>query len=379
MPKPQVAVVEADPFLDDFTQLDTRESEQPFADALTAIANEDPEAAGLPILEDEPIPASEPVVAIPPEPDKPEIIDAGEGATISFGKTADGWEAILDAGTGARPERYKGKTKDDVLRQSLIGKVHATRKINQLNRQVKLAQPQITSTSATVSPAFLVGAKPLTADEQFAFNTEFKVNAAAALEKWFGTRIEPELKQTAQTAKQSADTSIEILSGQEAREFKELHKDYLSTDDNYSSLLTYLVNSKTSDPLSRQLLASKNLGTLTSHLTRIGVFSAANLGEAYSELSEAGLLEVEQEEIPPTPVAVVATPPVQEIPPTLPVPTRPTRGQKLAGGYGLRTGTAIPPATPSTAPSVDELENLSDADVTELFNQTRQFAAKTRR
>ena len=170
---------EVDPFLDDsFAPLDTRESEPAFVQSLVDIANEDPEAAGL---EPELTPASIPVVA--PAFAQPEVIDAGEGMTITIEENEEGWKATLDANTGARPEVFKAKFKDDVFRQALIKGVHGTRKINQLHKQIKLAQPAVPVQPTIVPTAPASTGRVLTADEQFAFNAEAKVNLAAAIEK----------------------------------------------------------------------------------------------------------------------------------------------------------------------------------------------------
>jgi hypothetical protein len=358
-------------------ELDTREAPEPMAVRLAKIADEEPETPGL---EPEVV---EPVVVAPApkEPPKPEVMQLQDGMTVVIEKNDKGWKATLDANTGARPEVFEAKTKDDLLRQALIKGVNATKKINQQNRQIKLSQPQSPEVKEAVAQA--VG-RQLTADEEFEFNADFKSNPAKAMEKWFSKRLGQTPDEVANTAKNSRETTtsaLTILSVQESKQFLLDNPEYLKTDENFHALLHYLVNHKASDNVSRNLLPLKEKeNELVLHLTRLGIFNSENLSEAYSELHEAGLLEEsEQEEEIETPPAPVVPAPVQATEPPNPRIVGVRRQSRAANGLTNRDTVQVNPPVQPAAPSGDELDNLSDDEVEKLFNNTRRLAAQSRR
>src|SRR5271163_1369830 len=65
---------------------------------------------------------------------EPLVFDYEDGSSITLEQpelTGRGWRATADSGTGKPPEVFYGKTKDELLQNVLVGKMNATRKINE--------------------------------------------------------------------------------------------------------------------------------------------------------------------------------------------------------------------------------------------------------
>src|ERR1700733_4689938 len=70
---------------------------------------------------------------------QPQVFSYPDGSSVTIeapALTGKGWRATADSGvTGKKPEVFYGGTKDELLQNVLVGKMNATRKINELKRQ----------------------------------------------------------------------------------------------------------------------------------------------------------------------------------------------------------------------------------------------------
>ncbi len=159
----------------------------------------------------------------------------------------------------------------------------------------------------------------------------------------------------------------------EARAFVAEHPTYLSTDDNYRALVAYL-----SQQYLHKELTDDNLEPTLDALTKIGKFNRDTLGEAFEELSAAGLLELKEPEKlkPVKPAAKVAarkpaTPVAASKPASSTSGIRTTvRPRATAANFGLRqkaTTASVQPTNSNPVPSDEELEAMSNEEINKLM------------
>jgi hypothetical protein len=382
-----------DPFADEqFAQLDLSTSPKHLKDSLNTLVDENPEFAPT---QEEVIaadgPAPEPVV--PPAapiapvvtPAQPETYEYPDGSTVTLEKTNRGWEATLNSG-GKAPEIFRGKTKDELLTNVLAAKLHATQHIRELNKKIKLtAKPE---TPVAVPQAKL---RSLTPDEVFEIKNQLVDNPDLAFDSWFQKKTGLKVEELVGLVEEGRFAKDELDSEAVAKSFMQGNPEYYA-DPEFNNYLT-LVGFLSKEKLHRTMTNDQpGVNEAMRDLIRGGHWTVQNLEEAFEELSEAGLLEMapnveeEEEEIPSpavppvAPVAIVApvvpvpVPPVPPAPPADPRIANTRRG--LRAGLGIRES-QVSTALPDTArpSSDDELDNLTDAEIQELFSGVRRVAA----
>jgi hypothetical protein len=314
---------------------------------------------------------SEPVVpAAPVEPEGPEVIDLDDGGSITLDKEKGQWKATLDPGNGANPEVFWGKNKDGLVVNVLKAKLNATKKIRELNKQVKLAgvpprpvaQPVVTATG-----------KALSADEIFEIQTQLGSNPDQALELWFQKRTGLSVNQLVDLAQKGANAEANLRTEAVSREFLNRNPDYYPDNRNIELILKWLGKFKIGNP------------NATMHdLDAAGQWTVENIEEAFADLSSDGLL-VQAPKPPKAPRQAETTPPVA-------VPLEPAPAQRPderivrtetrpRAALGIRTSDITPAAVPQTptAPSDEDLNNLSDEAIKALLGGVRRQRVQVRR
>lgn len=373
---------ERDPFLDDSmgVPLDTRTGPQHIAD-LGRIAEEHPEFAPTPeeVLEaDGPAPQPQPEPApVPPAEDQPEVFDI-EGGQVTIEKTGTGWKATLK---GKRTEVFKGKTKSELMTNVLAGKLNASNQLDKLNKQLKLGKVADAPAPPEVrTPVF--NRKELTANDVFEIKTALADNPDLALETWFQkkygksfTDLMTLVERVSIDSQKGVEANEELTVEGVSKEFLATNTDYFVCPVNSSNIMYWLLVNK----LRRQPTTSDNFGTISAELVSKNLYTVENLTEAWDDLKDSGLAEFEpdeddQPEVPPAPVPV---PRPQPVPPAQPAnPRIASERRATRGGLGIRPGSISVPAPEPVvdrAPSVDELDNLSEAQLFELKAATDRY------
>ena len=359
---PETTVV-ADPFADnEFSQPYQHRGTEALGVDLAEIADENPE------LVEDVQPVAETPVEVPatPAPDEPETFEYQDGSSITIEKTNKGWKATLESGT-AQPEVFYGKTKEEMFLNVSSAKIQATKKIREQNKQIKLGSVE------PVAAPQPEPVKPVTADQLFEIKTLFASDPVAAFQKMCQMTTGVTWDQFVGWAKQGKAAAEELSAEGIAREFVALNPDYYpdAENKNYTAIVAFLAKHKL-----REAFDEARPDRTMEKLVSSGKWTVKNLTEAYEELSEAGLLLVTPEE-PEEPVAVPATP----------APAAPAPSSRIANtqvrkrpALGIRetAATATPPA-PAHAASDEELENLDDNAISQLFAGVRKVKAAARR
>ena len=315
-------------------------------------------------------PADPVVDPTPVEPAGPEVIDLEDGGSITLDKEKGQWKATLDPGNGANPEVFWGKNKDGLVVNVLKAKLNATKKIRELNKQVKLgAAPARTAVPQVVT----VAGKTLTADEIFEIQTQLGSNPDQALESWFQKRTGLSVNQLVALAQKGASADANLRTEAVSREFLSRNPDYYPDNRNIELILKWLGKFKLGNP-----------NATMYDLDSAGQWTVENIEEAFVDLSDDGYLvkAPKPSKVPPTeettpPVAVHSEPAPAQRPDERIVRTE-TRPR---AALGIRTSDITPVATPEapTAPSVEDLNNLSDEAVKTLLNGVRRQRVQARR
>jgi len=362
-----------DPFADDqFAPLDTRTGPD-FSRDLTTIADEHPElmAPEQPQAAVEPPPqaAAEPVAA----ERVPEVITYDDGSSITIEKTNKGWHAVLDSGQGGT-ENFYGKTKDEMWTNVASAKLHATRKIRDLNKKLKLG----TGTGGPVVPDATTQApvtKQLTAEEIFEIKNLIQSDPTLAFDKYIQKKTGMTAEQLGEHARSGETARKDLAMEAVVREFLTIHPNYDPTPGtgNFENMISWLMKYKMGQPLNGRDPNEVNPIALYDR----GVWTLANLEEAFEDLSDAGLLQLISDEEVDEPQAPPAPTPA-------PTATQPAPNPRIArvrvgprAGLGIRASEATQARQPDATrpPSADEFENLSDEEIVKHFNDVRRFAA----
>lgn len=388
-----------DPWLDEGTSLGSFDSS--YFEDITKTNEElnqaDPDTPGEPKPAEEPVvePAPEPVAAEPvvepqpePEPAEPQVTTFDDGSTLTVLKEKGVWKAVLDTNIpGVNPETFKGKTKEELYSRIAFGKVNATRKIRELNREAKLGSTAPTVPVNKRIPATKAYVRNLTPDEIFEYKTLAESDPVAALdyynEKRYGLKPEDFAQKLneATTARQLAD--IKLV----ADTFVANNPDYYRSEKNFYTIIRYLVKKY----LGRDFNPAENLDALTIELLESGVWTAQNLEEAKEVLTDSELLDpipappqpAKPQPKPAAPAAAApaaepaapaAVPPVSEPARIAPQPAVRTRAANL----GIRPGETRTPKAEEPAPQVEDVYQWTDDAVDQALKQFRLNRAKQR-
>lgn len=311
-------------------------------------------------------------IPLPPEHEGPEVFDMGEGATVTRTKEKGQWKAVLDPGTGANPEVFWGKNKDELLVNVLAGKLKATQKIRELNKKAKLTAP---SAPRQIPQVPTPSVRQLTADEIFEIKSLWESDPAAALDLLVKKRTNMTLDQVVELASQGAQANTNLETGEIAREFVQRNPDYYSDSENhnFNELIKWLAKYKLN-----KIANESNSQELFQELWSTGNFTVQNLEEAFEDLTEDSKLVKPRLPKPPPPVEVLPEPvpaPATSNPRILSTETRPR------AATGIRTTDVTPVAPPAqpAAPTDEDLNNLSDDAVKSLLGQIRKSRIQARR
>ena len=317
----------------------------------------------------------EPVVVPPAEPDPevPEILQLEDGAFVSLEKEKGQWKATLDPGTG-HSEVFWGKTKNELLTNVLVGKLNATKKIRELNKKVKLTAntPQY---PRQTEPAPSV--RPLTADETFEIKAQLESDPALALDTLFQKRTGLTVQQLVDLAQKGAQANMNLETEAISREFLSRNPEYYpdSENKNFQSLIKWLAKFKLG-----KTATDANAGDIFTELWQTGNYTADNLEEAFQDLTDDGMLVKPRLPRTSSPVEVNQQPVPQPAPaaPTPRIVKTETRPRAALGIRPSDVSATPPPSTPS-APTDEDLDNLSDAEIKALLGSVRRQRVAARR
>lgn len=370
---------EIDPFLDtDFAPLDTRDRAQHIAE-LGKIAEDHPELQKD--LVQEPAPNDPPTPPVVDE-NQPEVFDV-DGGTVTLSHDDKGWHGKLSLDDGGGDEVFHGKTQKELMTKVLAGKVKASAHIRKLNKKIKLGTP---IEDAIPVPDQPVQPKQLNANDIFEIKTALEADPDKAFDLRFQKKYGMSedqfvaLVRKLEISSRKGEEAYEELSIESvSKEFLEAHKDeYYPYAENGEAIMTWLCRNK----LKRNVTKSDNFGTISSELLRKNLYTVENLEEAFEDLRDSGLLTSLPEpelpvELPPEPAPVVQRPePVQPASNPRIVASR----RQARGGLGIRSSSVSNPQPEEPrAPSVDELENMSSADLSKLYSDTLRYARSARR
>ena len=308
----------------------------------------------------------------PPEPEGPEVFEVGDGATVTRTKEKGQWKAVLDPGTGANPEVFWGKNKDELLTNVLRGKLEATKKIRDLNKKVKAVR----STPSVPAPqAPTPSVRQLTADETFEIKSLWESDPAAALDKLVKLRTNVTLEELIAKANRGEQASYNLDSEAVAKEFASRNPDYYSDAENKNF---YLLTKWIGEEKLGKVVKPENAETIFNEICATGNFTVQNLEEAFEDLTEDGKLVKPRLPRTPTPVEVQPEPvpaPATPSPRIVSTETRP----RAATGIRSSDVTPVPNPAQPAAPTDDDLENQTDEQISALLAGVRKLKAQQAR
>lgn len=375
-----------DPFADDlFAPLAPNDPGETFEDQLQKIADEQEAAfVATPATPATPAaPVVDPAPAAVKPADEPQVYEYPDGSTVTIEHGSRGWKATLDSNTGAPAEIFYGSTKDELLVNLSAGKINATQKIRELNKKAKLGVGTSDQPAAPVVVTPEISGRSLTADEIFEIRTLLNDNPDAALEKWFQSKTGLSVAELVKVAKTGKSASDELEAEAISKEFLARHPDYEPFEKNFETLVAWLCKYKLNQPLN-----GRDPNSMIETLFKAGQWTAETLDEAYEDLVNDGLLDLRAAELEPEPVVPAA--PAAPATPATPAVADPTtsndrivRARRPRAGnanLGIRVSETVARNTEAaTPPSVEELDNLSDAEVEKLLNGVRQSRLVARR
>jgi len=371
-----------DPFLSDdgFGGVDFRgDNGGSIADEIERLAREGPgeDPANKPQTDGDPEPEPTVAVAPAPEPDQPKVIEYEDGSSVTIEHGSKGWKATLDANTGGNPEIFYGGTKDELMINMAVGKISGTQEVRKMKSKMKLeSAATIVNTPAPAAVPEAYTPRSLTADEVFEIKTKLGDNPDLALETWFQKKTGMGVAQLVKFAEQGK-TAADLLDAESiGRDFVAQHQEYIPYEKNYTQIIKWLSAHK----LGVILEEGEDPSAMIEKLYKTGNWTLKNLNTAYNDLVSDGLLDLRVEEQPPTEEApVVTAPPAAKAPAAAPTPTderiasqvrRPRAGN---ANYGIRQRETVAARTEAAPPpSVEELDNLSDDEITKLLAGVRQ-------
>ena len=320
-------------------------------------------------------PASVVPVEPAPEPEGPEVFDVGEGATITRTREKGQWKAVLDPGTGANPEVFWGKNKDELLVNALKGKLEATKKIRELNKKVKL------TAAAPPKPVQQVpqpAVRQLTADETFEIKTLWESDPAAAFDMLIKKRTNTTLEELVGKAQRGDQASMSLETEAISREFANRNPDYYADPEyhNFSELVKWLAKFKLN-----KIANDGNSQEIFQEIWATGNYTVENLEEAFEDLTEDGKLVKPRLPKPPPPVEVPSVTPAPQPAPATSAPRIVKTETRPRAALGIRSSdiTPVAPPTTPTAPTDEDFQSMSDADIAELTRAALRYKAKARR
>jgi hypothetical protein len=318
--------------------------------------------------------------------DEPTVYEYEDGSTIVIEKVPTGLKAVLDAGSGGGKETFYGHDENELLTQVLTAKLHATKKIRELNRELKIGASKPTAKQSQQAVS-VIKSPELTADEKFEFKTKFESDPAAALDEYLQRVTGKSIKQIADDAASGRRAAENYNMDAEATAFIEDHPLYVRTNENFLTIVGFLakkyLNAEVTDSNSEAVMQALN---------DRGFFTRDLLSNAYDELVSDGLLELLEEDDGTTEVDDATTTlagseesstkekPKSQLPRRISRQTRP-RATSIAHGLTSKEVISGPSQVESgKVPTVEEIDNMSTQQVNDLMSQiTRARIAASRR
>lgn len=304
--------------------------------------------------------ADEPIetTATPVEEPQPEVVPVAppvEEETGPLKKNANGeWYTEIDLGDGSGKQIFKGRRKDDVTAQLIQAQTHASRKIRQQERQLKLGQGLVVPDKE--QPVVPFAPRELTKEERWQLSQDLQdpSKAASAMEKMLAASIGAGPEDIRTTLNESKEASRMMQGYIIASRWKALHPEfYADSPANLAAMEAYFV---------------KNQLAVTEK----------NFDIAFQDLSDSGLLETAPvpDEVPENIPAVAPQPvPVErrDSPATPPARAR----SASATGLSPRSSSVRSGAEPTTpaGPTAEELRRMPAAEFKRKLLSDPQFKA----
>ena len=221
---------------------------------------------------------------------EPLVFEYEDGSSVTIEQpelTGRGWRATADSGTGKPAEVFYGKTKDELLKNVLVGKMNATRKINELKRRALLDAP-VNDPQPVQDPT---PAQPnrLSANDVFDIKAKLEENPDLAMEAWFQKRTGKSLEELMAILESSQTKADNAQSASEDTAIAQIlidwrdTSDYVNDDRNRDAIIAWLLKFK-----ARVSPARFSIESGLSYLYQGGHLTNENLDEAWDDLKEEG-------------------------------------------------------------------------------------------
>ena len=200
---------------------------------------------------------------------------------------------------------------------------------------------------------------------------------ALALDTLFQKRTGLTIQQLVDLAQKGSQANMNLETEAISREFLARNPDYYpdSENKNFQSLIKWLAKFKLG-----KTATDANAGDIFTELWQTGNYTADNLEEAFQDLTDDGMLVKPRLPRTSSPVEVNQQPVPQPAPaaPTPRIVKTETRPRAALGIKPSDVSAIPPPATPS-APTDEDLDNLSDAEIKALLGSVRRQRVAARR
>lgn len=268
-----------------------------------------------------------PAVVVPPKQDPPPVAD-----------DVPAFRREIDLGDGSGKQVFEGGTAEELIDKLADAQKHATAKIREQNRQLKLA-PKPAQEKKTARAKY--EPKKLSVDDEFMLGQQLTESPRKAVAAFLEADLGMSLEQVREKFAKLDEFEQERRETATAVKFVEAHPDYAVTPKNYNTIREYLDNNELA-------------------------FTKSNLDHAFEELSTSGLLDKPQPTVaaPSDPVAEARIEPIAPVAPKKPANTglsdRSSRPASAAASQGVLTAV--------------EIENMTAAEYNAYFNA--QMAAQ---
>lgn len=312
--------------------------------------------------------------------DEPQVYEFPDGSSYTIAPFRGGLKATLSLGGGAGPEVFYGKDQGELLNTIIQGKLNASKKIRQQNKELKTRVQPAAAAPRRTAAAPRPTVRELTVDQKFAIKTQLESDPDLAMASWFqqktGMTIEQLIELAQEGVKEGRTAKEEAFIRDEIGAFKEEHPRFTSNDDNFYLLMGCLTKQQLNQEYPRD---AEKAEEIWSTLLEANRFNRNILTEAYDSLVEDGLLELapEEEELP----VELALPGPAPVPAPASRDSAAPRTPRVASiALGVRPSQVSGQApSPTRAPSAEELDNLPTTDINALMAQVRQSRAAARR
>ena len=329
------------------------------------------------VVEHHNTPAAEPPPA--PEVDQPETMTLDDGTELTIEKEKGQWKGTATSPTGGNSQVYWGKTLKELIFNTLKAQINATKKIREQNAKLKFRDtPKPTQQPQPAAPT--QARRALTADETFEYSALLASDPEAAqdflLLKTRGVTMDQLVTLAQQGARQGEYASNQLTAESVNKTFLANNPDYYPDDNwhNYTMVVKWLAKYKLGQNV------DKVDDSVLTKLITADVYTAENLEEAFRDLSDDDLLvkaPAKKLPKPPPPVAVLNEP----APAPRPDPRIVSQVTRPRASLGIGRNDITPVASPETpkAPSVEDLDNLSDSEISNLMSAVRRQRNLSRR